>query len=103
MEGRETAVLQCDTCGHEAEHELRYAGRVLVFTQCGDCGFAWHHLEPDLRDAYVRDLGSRVWSKPGRWLRRLRRHPVGTVLELPVALAAQPVKLVREIVTVLRG
>jgi hypothetical protein len=103
MEGRETAELRCYKCGLEAEHTLRYAGRLLVSTECGNCGFTWHHTDSDLKHAYVHDLESRIWTKPGRWVRRLRRHPVKTALDLPRAIVTQPIKIVREIVTVLRG
>lgn len=103
MEGRETAVLQCSSCGLESEHVVQYAGRVLVFTECTSCRFAWHHNEADLRNAYVHDLGARVVSKPRRWVRRLRRRPLRTVLKLPVAMAAQPVKFIRELIAVLRS
>jgi len=103
MEGRETAVLRCSNCGLEVEHTMRYAGRLLVSSMCDNCGFTWHHEESDLRTAYVHDLESRIWTKPGRWLRRLRRHPVETALELPAALARQPFKIAREIITVIRG
>jgi hypothetical protein len=44
-----------------------------------------------------------VLSKPGRWANRLKRHPVETLIELPGATLSQPVKIAREIITVLRG
>lgn len=103
MEGRETAVLRCSNCGLEVDHTLRYAGRLLVSSVCDNCGYSWHHVEPDLRAAYVHDLESRIWTKPGRWLRRLRRHPVETALELPIAVVRMPFKIAREIITVIRG
>jgi hypothetical protein len=102
MEGRETAELRCPSCGLETAHTLRYAGRLLVSTECGHCGCTTHHPESDIRHAYVHDLESRIWTKPGRWLKRLRRHPVETVLDLPRAILVQPIKFAREIVTVLR-
>ncbi|MGU3432627.1 hypothetical protein ACNHUS_06375 [Actinomycetes bacterium M1A6_2h] len=103
MEGRESAVLRCTSCGLETEHTLRYAGRLLVSTICGNCEFTWHHSDSDLRNAYVHDLESRVLSKPGRLIRRFRRRPLETALDLPRAALSQPVKLAREIVTILRG
>jgi hypothetical protein len=103
MEGRELAQLRCTSCGLETEHTLRYAGRLLVSTKCGNCGETRHHPESDLRHAYIHDLESRVLSKPGRWVNRLKRHPVETLIELPGAILSQPVKIAREIITVLRG
>ncbi|CDO05661.1 hypothetical protein BN977_00436 [Mycolicibacterium cosmeticum] len=103
MEGRELAQLRCSECGLETEHTLRYAGRLLVSTECGNCGAQRHHPEHDLRHAYIHDLELRVLSKPGRWVNRLRRHPVQTLVALPGAVLSQPVKILREIVTVLRG
>jgi hypothetical protein len=103
MEGRESAELRCTSCGLETEHKLRYAGRLLVSTECSNCGATWHHEESDLRHAYVHDLESRIWTKPRRWVDRLRRHPVETLVALPVAVLIQPIKIIREIVTVLRG
>lgn len=102
MQGRETAVLQCGSCGEESEHVVQYAGRVLVFTKCLNCQLVWHHNETDLRSAYAHDLSSRVATKPRRWVRRLRRRPLKTVLELPAAMVAQPAKFVREVLAVLR-
>jgi uncharacterized protein (DUF983 family) len=103
MDGRELAQLRCTACGLETEHSLRYAGRLLVSTHCGNCGATWHHQEADLRHAYIHDLESRVWSKPGRWVARLRRHPLETLVALPVAIVAQPIKIAREVITVIRG
>lgn len=103
MEGLELAQLRCTSSGLETEYTLRYAGRLLVSTECGNCGAARHHPEPDLRHAYLNDLESRVLSKPGRWVSRLRRHPVETLIELPGAILSQLVKIAREITTVLRG
>lgn len=103
MDGRESAQLRCTSCGMETEHVLRYAGRLLVSTECGNCGALWHHSEADLRHAYIHDLESRVLSKPRRWVDRLRRHPVKTLASLPGAILSQPAKIVREVITVLRG
>jgi hypothetical protein len=103
MEGRELAQLRCTSCGLETEHTLRYAGRLLVSSECGNCGATWHHPEADLRHAYLHDLESRVWSKPRRWGNRLRRHPVETLVALPAAILSQPIKFAREVLTVLRG
>jgi hypothetical protein len=103
MDGRELAQLRCTSCGVEAEHTLRYAGRLLVSTECLNCGATRHHPDEDLRHAYVHDLESRLCSKPRRWIARLRRHPVGTLVALPGAVLSQPIKIVREVITVLRG
>jgi hypothetical protein len=103
MEGLELAQLRCTSCGLETEHTLRYAGRLLVSSKCGNCGAVQHHPDSDLRHAYLHDLESRVLSKPGRWANRLKRHPVETLIELPGAILSQPVKIAREIITVLRG
>lgn len=103
MDGHELAQLRCSSCGLETEHTLRYAGRLLVSTECGNCGAIRHHPEHDLRHAYLHDLESRLLSKPGRWVSRLRRHPVQTLIELPGAIISQPMKIAREIITVLRG
>lgn len=102
MDGRQQADLTCSSCGLETEHTLNYAGRLLVSAVCSNCGFTWHHTNTDLRSAYIRDLESRIWHKPERWLRQLRRDPLRTARELPGALVRLPVKLAREIATVLR-
>jgi hypothetical protein len=103
MEGLELAQLRCTSCGLDTDHTLRYAGRLLVSTECGNCGATWHHSDSDLRNAYLHDLESRLLSKPRRWFNRLRRHPVETLVALPGAVLSQPIKIVREIITVLRG
>ena len=103
MEGLESAQLRCTCCGLECEHVLRYAGRLLVSTKCTNCGATRHHPESDLRHAYIHDLESRVLSKPSRWIRRLKRHPAQTLVELPGAILSKPLKIAREIITVLRG
>ena len=53
--------------------------------------------------AYLRDLEHRLLTKPQRTLRRALQDPVEFVVTLPGALARQPVKLVRELRSLLRG
>ena len=92
----EHAELRCESCGEVADHELRYAGRLLESTRCTNCG---HHIELTPRSlvpAYVRDLEQRLVSKPRRMLRRATRDPLGYARELPGAIVRQPAKFLRE-------
>lgn len=98
----EHAVLTCSSCGEETEHELRYTGRLLHSTTCSACGFVVRHEQRDLLAAYLHDLEHRLASKPVRLLRRARRDPVTFARSLPHAVARQPLKLARELWTVLR-
>ncbi len=92
----ENAELRCESCGEVADHELRYAGRLLESTRCTNCG---HHIELTQRSlvpAYLRDLEQRVSTKPRRMLRRAARDPLGYARELPRAVLRQPAKFLRE-------
>ena len=75
----EHADLRCESCGEVADHELRYAGRLLESTRCSNCG---HHILLDQRSlvpAYVRDLEQRLVG----WLRE--RGPVELVVAPAIA------------------
>jgi DNA-directed RNA polymerase subunit L len=98
-----TATLTCGNYGREGTHELTYAGRILVSTQCRACGYTIRHPHDDLGSAYLHDIEQRIASKPYRMLRRLRRHPVKFVLDLPVAVAEKPRKLIDEVRTLIRN
>jgi hypothetical protein len=89
----ERAVLLCPACGEESDHNLAYAGRLLVTTECLHCG---HTVERDVRARYLADLRQRVASKPGRMLRRFVRHPVTFARSLPCTTVRKPSKLLDE-------
>ncbi|PRX48511.1 hypothetical protein B0I33_104328 [Prauserella shujinwangii] len=89
----EHATLTCHRCGRETRHELAYAGRLLVVTTCTRCG---NGIGRDVRRRYLADLRQRVASKPGRMLRRFRRHPVGFTTSLPRTTVLKPWELVEE-------
>jgi hypothetical protein len=95
----EHAVLTCSSCGVEADHELRYTGRLLHSTECGH---VVRHDQRDLYVAYLRDLEHRVTSKPGRLLRAAVREPGAFARGLPRAVLRQPAKLAAEVWTLLR-
>ncbi|MEU3271865.1 hypothetical protein ABZ639_13525 [Saccharomonospora sp. NPDC006951] len=90
----EHATLSCHHCGEETDHELAYAGRLLVVTTCTRCG---NSIERDVRRRYVADLRHRMTSKPGRMLRRFRRHPVGFASSLPRTTVLKPWELLEEV------
>lgn len=98
MADRSRAELDCLRCGQQTEHELAYAGRLLVTVRCTRCG---HAIERDLRRRWVGDLGSRVASKPFRMARRLRRHPVAFIASLPLSALAKPLRVLDELRLVL--
>jgi hypothetical protein len=90
----EHTTLLCHNCGQEASHQLAYAGRLLVATTCAHCGYSVKH---DIRCRYLADLRQRVVTKPGRMLRRFRRHPVSFVSSLPHKTLLKPWELAEEI------
>lgn len=94
MSTRENAVLLCQNCGEEADHELAYAGRLLVATECRACG---HTTERDVRGRYLADLRQRVATKPFRMLRRFVRHPLGFTRTLPHTTLRKPSELLEEV------
>ena len=98
-----TTVLTCVACAQEVPHELTVVGRLLQSTRCTACGHVVRHEQRDLMTAYLRDLEHRLLTKPQRTLRRALQDPVEFVVTLPGALARQPVKLVRELRSLLRG
>jgi len=95
-------TLTCSVCGLEAEHELRYTGRLLHSTVCQACGHIVRHEQRDLQSAYLRDLEHRLVSKPTRLARAAVRDPVGFVRGLPRALLRQPLKLAADLWTLVR-
>lgn len=94
MSTHERAVLLCQNCGAETDHELAYAGRLLVATECRDCG---HTTERDVRRRYLADLRQRVATKPFRMLRRFVRHPLGFTSSLPRTTVRKPSELLDEV------
>ncbi len=98
----EHAVLTCSACGVQADHELRYTGRLLHSTRCTECGHVVRHDERDLYVAYLRDLEHRLASKPRRLARAAARDPHAFVRGLPGAVVRQPVKLATELWTLVR-
>jgi DNA-directed RNA polymerase subunit N (RpoN/RPB10) len=98
----ERAHLTCSSCGQVAEHELRYAGRLLHSTRCTACGHVVRHDQRDLYSAYLRDLEQRLVTKPRRLARRAVHEPGRFVTDLPRAILRQPVKLAGELWTLLR-
>lgn len=96
------AVLTCSSCGQEAEHELRYVGRLCSSTRCLSCGHVVRHEQRDLYAAYLQDLEHRLATKPVRLLRQAVREPVRFARGLPGAVLRQPGKLAQELWTLLR-
>jgi predicted RNA-binding Zn-ribbon protein involved in translation (DUF1610 family) len=90
----EKAVLSCQSCGEETDHRLAYAGRLLVVTECQQCG---HTIERDVRHRYLADLRQRVTTKPIRMVRRFVRHPVGFTSSLPYTTVRKPSELLDEV------
>ncbi|WP_158894956.1 hypothetical protein [Amycolatopsis anabasis] len=96
----EHVTLACPRCGQETRHELAYAGRLLVVTTCTRCG---NSLERDVRARYLADLRQRMMSKPGRMLRRFRRHPLSFTTSLPRTVPSKPLELIAEVKLVWRA
>ncbi len=90
--------LRCARCAATTEHELAYAGRLLVTSRCTRCG---EQIVRDVRREYVADLGDRIRSKPRRIVRRLRRHPVTFSAGLPRTVVAKPLRVFDEVRLVL--
>jgi len=90
----EHAVLLCQHCGEEADHRLAYAGRLLVTSECQNCG---HTIERDVRSRYLADLKQRVATKPIRMWKRFARHPLGFARSLPGTTVRKPSELLDEV------
>lgn len=98
----EYADFPCSACSRMADHELRYAGRLLESTRCCNCGHVVELEQRVLLPAYLYDLEQRVASKPGRLMHRAQNDRLNFLLNLPRAVARQPVKIVKELWTVLK-
>lgn len=98
----EHAELHCAVCGQTVEHELRYAGRLLESTRCSNCGHQVELQERVLIPSYLHDLEQRVVSKPRRIARRARTEGFGFLRGLPLAIARQPVKIARELWSIVK-
>jgi len=90
------AGLMCRVCRDVELHELRYAGRILAASTCLRCGAVVKHDEGDLRKAYLRDLESRLRTKPHRMVKRAVRHPAKFIGHLPSAIIHKPLSLLEE-------
>jgi hypothetical protein len=97
MNGHFTGVLTCSNCGRDGAHELQYAGRILVRSVCGSCGYAVQRADDDLWSEYLRDVEQRLASKPHRIWRRFRRHPVRFGRRLPASVLAKPLRMYEEL------
>jgi hypothetical protein len=98
----EYAEFACTSCGETAEHELRYAGRLLESTHCCNCGHVVELEQGVLLPAYLHDLEQRVVSKPARLMQRAQTDWVGFLFSLPRAVARQPLKIAREVWRVIK-
>ena len=96
----EEAVLLCSACGQSASHRLVYAGRLLMHSECENCGHVVRYPRESVRDEYRADLTQRLRTKPRRLINRAAEHPVEFLLALPKAAFRQPVKLFKEFRTV---
>ena len=98
----EHAQLYCETCEKVRDHELHYAGRLLESVRCPVCETQFELSQRALLPAYVRDLESRIVSKPRRMLNRAARDPLGFARQLPGAILRQPRKFAREFWNLIR-
>ena len=98
----ERTELICAVCDAPTEHEVTYAGRLMVEVRCLTCGTDLHVRRDTLPDDYLEDLRQRFASKPRRLAHRLRRHPGVFLRTLPAAVVRQPRKLITEYLTVRR-
>lgn len=89
--------LDCVRCEMSTEHEVTYAGRILVRSTCTRCGATVRREGADLRSTYLHDLGHRLVTKPRRLLGRLVRQPITFARTLPGGIVRQPGKLAAEI------
>lgn len=98
----EHAQLYCETCEKVTNHELHYAGRLLESVRCPVCETQFELSQRALLPAYVRDLESRIVSKPRRMMNRAARDPLGFARQLPGAILRQPRKFAREFWNLIR-
>lgn len=92
----ELADLLCSACGRITEHDVVYAGRLLLHTECHRCHHIVRYPHESLPEEYLEDLKDRVRTKPRRLLRRANRHPRSFLAGLPGAVLRQPRKLIGE-------
>lgn len=93
--------LACAQCGSTQRHELHYAGRLLVSSRCVACGEMLRRSDSELWIAYLKDLAQRAQTKPRRMITRIAHEPMRFLSELPFAVLAKPIRLAREIRTLL--
>lgn len=96
------AELDCARCGMSTEHEVAYAGRILVRSTCTRCGVTIRREPADLRSSYLHDLEHRLVTKPRRLIHRALDQPFTFARALPGAILRQPGKLLGEIREIFR-
>jgi hypothetical protein len=89
--------LECVACRTERLHNVTYLGSVVASVTCTICGESLRPRPEILIADYVRDFELRLVRKPGRMLRKARRHPVSFMFHyLPRGLVNKPREVLQE-------
>jgi hypothetical protein len=94
------ASLDCPTCMNETIHEVRYVAGLLNRIRCVRCGQHWQMARHAAEEAYLRQLVSRVATKPLRLGLEAGRHPIVFAFSLPRRVVTKPWRIASEVATV---
>jgi hypothetical protein len=97
---RLNAALECPTCSNETIHEIRYVAGLLNRIRCVRCGQHWQMARHAVEEAYLRQLVTRVASKPLRLGLEAGRHPIAFAFSLPRRVVTKPWRIASEVATV---
>lgn len=94
------ASLDCPTCLNETVHEVRYVAGLLNRICCVRCGQHWQMARHAVEEAYLRQLVSRVATKPIRMGLEAGRHPLDFAFSLPRRVVTKPWRIASEVASV---
>jgi hypothetical protein len=94
------AALECPTCLNETVHEVRYVAGLLNQIRCVRCGQQWQMARHAVEEAYLRQLVSRLATKPIRMGLEAGRHPIDFAFSLPRRVVTKPWRIASEVATV---
>lgn len=94
------AALDCPTCLNETLHEVWYVAGLLNGIRCARCGQYWQMARHAVEEAYLRQLVSRLATKPLRMGLEAGRHPIDFAFSLPRRVVTKPWRIASEVATV---
>lgn len=95
-------TLFCINCNEDTLHTVQYIGTYLRSISCDGCGKIVEIDRRHLRTVFAEDFIDRILTKPHRMNEDMKRAFATLVPFFPKRLFKEPVKVLREIYSVLK-